>query len=231
MKQTMKGFVAGFVVCALLSSTVAFAAGGLMKETFYGINVVVDGKAMQFTDDMRPFIMDGRTFLSLRAIGEALGKTVEWNGITSTAYIGPKPGADLYLPDVVPAYEVSSAEEYSALKSGGKDSVKMAGVEYTNALLIHTKGGNLLYNLNGKYTQLSGIIGHRDGGYLSDKSTTICSVEIWCDGVLRKKFDLTGDAYPEEFTVDLRGVLQLKISAIAIQGYSGNTVIANPVIR
>ena len=50
-----------------------------------GINVIVDGNALQIAEgDTRPFIEDGRTLVPMRAIFEALGATVEWDDATKT---------------------------------------------------------------------------------------------------------------------------------------------------
>ena len=46
------------------------------------IRVVLDGSALQF--DVQPTIIDGRTMVPMRAIFEALGANVEWNGTTRT---------------------------------------------------------------------------------------------------------------------------------------------------
>ena len=38
------------------------------RRITYGINAVIDGMQAEFAADMRPFTMDNRTFLSLRAM-------------------------------------------------------------------------------------------------------------------------------------------------------------------
>ncbi|RQD70827.1 MAG: copper amine oxidase N-terminal domain-containing protein, partial [Tindallia sp. MSAO_Bac2] len=43
--------------------------------------VFVDGERLDFPD-AEPFIRDGRTLVPIRAIAEALGSEVEWNGET-----------------------------------------------------------------------------------------------------------------------------------------------------
>ena len=120
MRKTIKGFIIGFIVCGFLSTTVAFAAGGVMKEIFFGINVVVDGQTARFPDDMRPFIMDGRTFLPLRAISELLGKPVDYDASTNTAYVGRR-------MDV----SISNVGNTSAnIKSGGYMAIKDDRIYY-----------------------------------------------------------------------------------------------------
>ncbi len=47
-----------------------------------GITVTLDGKALSF--DVPPQIIDGRTLVPMRAIFEAMGATVDWDGDTQT---------------------------------------------------------------------------------------------------------------------------------------------------
>ena len=53
-------------------------------SSYGGIKVYVNGSKLYF--DVEPEIKNGRTMVPLRAIFEALGAEVEWNGATSTVY-------------------------------------------------------------------------------------------------------------------------------------------------
>lgn len=57
-----------------------------IKVSYRNIKMVVDGKTVQ--SDTEPFIYEGRTFVPLRAISEALGKDVVWDAATYTVKIG-----------------------------------------------------------------------------------------------------------------------------------------------
>jgi len=105
MRKSIKAYVAGFLTCLMIISTVAWAAtgGSVMREVSYGIRVVVDGVEQNFAEDMRPFISGGRTFLPVRGIAEALGIPVEWDGETSTVYIGYRPAQLSARTDLVVA--------------------------------------------------------------------------------------------------------------------------------
>ena len=89
----IKGFVAGVLVTIILSGTLFVAAntGGVMREVFYDVNIVVNGVPQNFPEDMTPFITGGRTFLPVRGIAEVFDMPVEWDGETSTVYIGQRP--------------------------------------------------------------------------------------------------------------------------------------------
>ncbi|MFZ5901786.1 stalk domain-containing protein [Desulforudis sp. DRI-14] len=57
------------------------AAGG-------GIGIVIDGKTVTVPlDDQAPLILDGRTYVPLRIIGEGLGAKVEWRSATRQVII------------------------------------------------------------------------------------------------------------------------------------------------
>jgi len=87
-KEHLKGFVAGILLMAMLSATLVFASSGITREIHYGISVVLNGQAVQFDEDSRPFVMDNRTFLPLRAMAELLGLPIEFDFGTNTAYLG-----------------------------------------------------------------------------------------------------------------------------------------------
>jgi uncharacterized protein YneR len=96
MKKELKGFIAGFIMCMILSSA-AFAAPIERSITaiYNDIKIYVDGNRIQPKDakgnKIEPFGYNGTTYLPVRAISEALGKTVSWDGKTNSVYIGQKP--------------------------------------------------------------------------------------------------------------------------------------------
>lgn len=87
----MKKFLWGFLVGALLFGTievVAAAADKYVAETA-GFKVLVDGK--EFISDPPPVVIEGRTFLPLRAMGDALGVKVEWKEEQRQVVVGVPP--------------------------------------------------------------------------------------------------------------------------------------------
>ncbi|MCL2573318.1 MAG: copper amine oxidase N-terminal domain-containing protein [Defluviitaleaceae bacterium] len=88
-RERAKGFVIGFVVAMVLSSSIMVAAStGVMREIFYGVNIMVNGEMLELDDDMQPFIMGGRTFLPVRIIEQIVDIPVNWDGDTHTVHIG-----------------------------------------------------------------------------------------------------------------------------------------------
>lgn len=80
MKQTLKGFVIGFIVATMLAGVMSYAA-----QT---VRIVLNGDELVPTDAngkrVDPIIVEGTTYLPVRAIASALGLEVGWDGETST---------------------------------------------------------------------------------------------------------------------------------------------------
>lgn len=90
------------ILCAILCAALilslglcAFAAGSESVQsaalTYRGISIVVNGNALVPQDAsgkaVEPFIMDGTTYLPVRAVAAALGLGVDWDGATSTVIL------------------------------------------------------------------------------------------------------------------------------------------------
>ena len=96
-KFSVKSFVAGALIMAIiLSAGVAVAATERnISVIFRDIRLVVNGETITPRDVqgniVEPFIWQGSTFLPVRAVGEALGMPVSWDGETSTVYVGAVP--------------------------------------------------------------------------------------------------------------------------------------------
>jgi hypothetical protein len=91
-----KGFISGFLLASLLfmGSLTAFAATQSIQVSFDNIKINIDGKTILPKDangnTVEPFIYNGTTYLPVRAVGDALGKTVSWDPATKTVYLSEK---------------------------------------------------------------------------------------------------------------------------------------------
>lgn len=91
-KLQIKGFVAGFLIATFLVAAVFSAANNTsIREVLYGVNIVINGNRWTPPDDMQPFISDGRTFLPVRGIANALDVAVDWDEETFTVFLGEFP--------------------------------------------------------------------------------------------------------------------------------------------
>ena len=93
MKEKIKYFMAGILVMCLLFSAMLVIANPqtVTRQIPYGINVVLNGEKLQFSEANRPFTMDGTTFMPLRVISETLGIAVDFDAATNTVFLGERP--------------------------------------------------------------------------------------------------------------------------------------------
>lgn len=93
MKKTLKGYVLGAITAAIFAGSISMAANS--------VRIVIDNKELIPTDvngnRVSPIIVDGTTYLPVRAVANAFGKAVYWDGETSTVYLGNSNG-DLPYP-------------------------------------------------------------------------------------------------------------------------------------
>lgn len=92
MKKRLNGFLPGFVSALLILTFAVPAFAAYQKQatlSYDNIKITVDGKAITPTDAtgkaVEPFILEGTTYLPVRAVGNALGMSVYWDKDTSTA--------------------------------------------------------------------------------------------------------------------------------------------------
>ncbi len=131
MKMKILKRVTVLVVCCALTGSVALAAPvyETIKVTYNNIKIVVDGVEISPKDAngkaVEPFIYNGTTYLPVRAIGDAIGKEVGWDGSTSTVYLGAMPDKSNLLMVACPPYEKSGIENIL-------EPFEMMGKTYTN---------------------------------------------------------------------------------------------------
>ncbi len=80
MKKRLQGFVAGFICCFILTAIV-FADPILetVSVFFDDYRVVINGEdKSDFPEDMKPLNYNGRVYVPLRYVGEALNMDVNW---------------------------------------------------------------------------------------------------------------------------------------------------------
>ena len=89
----MKKFLIIMLVIIGVYANISFASVGTKEETLYytGITLNIDNEKIIPTDVdgfvVDPFIIDGTTYLPVRAISEALGKEVSWDASTYSVHI------------------------------------------------------------------------------------------------------------------------------------------------
>ena len=205
LKQT-KGFIAGFLVAILLFGGTAFAATRQEDITvhFRDIRLYVNNTRFIPRDAnnnvLEPFIYDGSTYLPVRAVGEALGRVVSWDGATNSIYIGDVVHGGLHFPRAVPPISTSDNERVRV-----EDDIRMGGTVHHNAITYSTSFNSTEFSqhtLDGRYRSITGSFGRVDGSPLQG-----ASVSIFGDGNLLESFTIGAQqTAPRSVTVDLTGV-------------------------
>lgn len=91
-KSNLKGFFAGMITMLLIVSLVGTAGATYEKVSkvldYRNIKVSLNGETLSLKDaqgnTVEPFIFNGTNYVPARAIAEALGLTVSWDGTTNT---------------------------------------------------------------------------------------------------------------------------------------------------
>ena len=196
------------LACVLLLGAAALAAGSsYTKEitaSYSGISLVVDGIPVVPKDAngnvVEPFIYEGTAYLPVRAVGEALGKPVSWDGATRTVYVGQKPGEVQYLLDVCPPYEKTGQFKQP-------DQFEMMGERYGHGFTLRDSSDQYaIFNLNGEYQSLEFDVGHVDGSLMYDGS-----FKIYLDGEYAQTIEVSSNMIVTHMTIPLNYAIQLKI--------------------
>ncbi|MDR1574245.1 MAG: copper amine oxidase N-terminal domain-containing protein [Clostridiales Family XIII bacterium] len=129
-----KNFTTGVICGALVFGGVpaAFAAGGAKTITanYDNIKIYVNEKLLSPKDadgnSVEPFISNGTTYLPVRAVAEALGQDVGWDGNAKSVYIGTQP-ASLTTPAAGSAQSASDGNTVWVPNNGDTRFVPKTG--------------------------------------------------------------------------------------------------------
>ena len=97
MKERLKVFLIGACSSVILIGSVSFAAqySDTVQRFYNNIKISLNGTEITPKDIngnvVEPFIIDGTTYLPVRAVGNALGLNVDWNGETNTVILSNEP--------------------------------------------------------------------------------------------------------------------------------------------
>ena len=146
MKDKIKGLIAGILIgVALTASTVIATTGVIQKNLHYNnIKITLNGKEIKPLDAngnyVEPFIIDGTTYLPVRAVSGALGLGVAWDGETNTVKLTGVTSGDKTSVEAFVEHFGSSLEKYV------EDCGKEAGFDY-NAT-VSAEGNTITIDAN-----------------------------------------------------------------------------------
>lgn len=196
MKKRLQGFIAGVLVGSLIG------VAGYAAQT---VRLVIDGKELIPTDAngnrVDPIIIDGTTYLPVRAVANAFGKAVYWDGSNYTVYLGDMSGG-LEYPTVM-LEDMTSIDEPAYKTDKLTDNY---GNRYSHAIINgRTK---LEYLLNMKYSRFKGTLYIPEG----EKSDYSRYLTIIADGkTIYTSPEMTKTSRPVDIDVNVTGYNDVKI--------------------
>lgn len=212
IKSGLCGFMAG-ILAACAIPAVAKDIQTTIDVAYKNIKIYADGNLVNTNGDNEAFIYNGTTYLPVRAVGEAFNKAVEWDGSTSSVYIGTKPFISTQPTILLEDLDYFTKTAYiGELDSEGwiKDNT---GFTHSSGFL--TEGGEIQYLLNGKYKTFTGTVGIP---YICRDDNDSSIIKIYGDDkLLYTSPVLKAGVKPANFNINVTGVLNLKIE---IDGYS-----------
>jgi hypothetical protein len=238
-KERIKGIVTGFVLCALLSTSVlVVGAQTVTRNITYGVGVILNGQHVHFDYDSRPFVMGGRTFLPLRTMAELLDLPVNFDAATNNAIVGQAivrhgtPMSELFFDGSTTTVRQDWGGHRSSSVIRENEGI-MGGTVYNNVITLTARASqtigsptvqqNALFNLNRQYNWLNITIGRIDGTVSNDGN-----VRIYADDVLIEDFIQGANALPTElrlFVEDVR-LITIQVEHIVHWGSGATFAIA-----
>ena len=224
---TFKRSLAALAMAGVLCGS-AVAAGTvttrMIEANYMGITLVVDGVAVTPTNAngkvVEPFASEGTTYLPVRAIGEALGKKVTWDGATATVYVGDVPGQGTDWMNKLPPYQVNEASKiYDG--SDPKSYFTTLGQDYTAGVVLKDTtfdNAYALWNTNLQYDTMTFKVSHVDG---ADDYDMVLS--IYLDGNYYTEYDIPFNGGAQTITVPLNRAANVDIRMNAHTYYSDGT--------
>lgn len=210
-KMNKPSFLLGVLVTILVISltTPVMAAASKTIEVFTGVKIYVDDKQLNPTDangnPVDVFIYNGTTYLPVRAVSDAVGKVVQWDGATQSVYLG-KHSSDR------PAAYLSKMDYFTQSGAFITDGVETdnLGNEHINTMCLssYNSTGSITYKLNGQYRRLTGTLFQQ---YWFRDYETGGTLVISGDGRELWRGHVAAGIDPVDFDVDITGVLELTL--------------------
>lgn len=212
------------LVTLAIFCTTSYAASVVkaIQVTYDNIKIYVNDKLISPKDgngkSVEPFIYDGTTYLPVRAISEALGKDVRWDGNTKSVYISEPKVIDesmVWLNDLdYFNYQESRAE--NSWQVCDNDSFKDSTGNFCNRAInigfFAVYKGDWTYTdylINKKYLNIKGKFAL---SFDSRSSTYNGYLKIYGDNkLLYTSAVMKGGVLPIDFDVDITGVEKLRL--------------------
>lgn len=215
---------AGAAIMGMLATPISPAMAALAQKYIQvspGVHIYVEDRPLA----TEGFIYDGTTYLPVRAVSEAVGKAVSWDGRTSSVFIGQHSSSE---PAAVLTELDYFNEGYMVIKNGRsiKDNL---GRTYSRGYLSGCSSQSFVeYKLNGNFSRLTGTFFVRYDNRTFKGSGML---KIYGDGkLLYNSPEITGGVEPVSVDVDITGVLTLRIEQSDGYDLSTHFAFADPLL-
>ncbi|MEW6173210.1 MAG: copper amine oxidase N-terminal domain-containing protein [Bacillota bacterium] len=192
------------VVFLLGMLTQAVASSTLQSVTAYvdsGVKIVLDGNTLNSPE--KPILYNDRYYLPVRAVAEAVGKAVTWDGATKTVYLG---SAQRSLFDLM-------TSKYGWGLSQEADKLSIHGKNVTYGLLCESRKPMEFqkadFQLDRKFKQVNFRIGMKGSG-----SVDVCLFDYtngYGQRTVIKTVELTEQDGFKEVQADVTGIARLVV--------------------
>lgn len=211
MKERIQGLVTGVIIGAVCTGGAVFAKTAVetIEVSYDNIKVYKDNVLCELKDAngsvIEPFIYNGTTYMPVRGTANLAGMDVTWDGASQSIYLWDEiPMEGTYLMEVCAPYEFDYTYEEFLSQNG--ESFTMGGTKYSNGFHVYGDSGNVLFNLNSRYSQISFTVGHVDGTPMIGQTAA-----FYVDGRLVEEIHVGAEDLPKEVSVPVNYGLQLKI--------------------
>lgn len=192
------------------SSITAFAAGGRKIEVFDNVKKVIVNKINKpFTKGEEPFTYNGRTYVPLRYVSEALGENVDWDGTTGTVYIGDRYSTSAHYWDKEIKH-MSYSGSYKYSHNSDETEENNIGEKFSNFLILKDTRNNstsfIEFPLNGQYKTFTSSLAYTKG----NMNCKEIEVKIFLDDKVVYNTTLNQGCMPKKLSIDLTGANKIK---------------------
>ena len=224
-RSNLKSFILGVLAASLVFSVLVPAMASTLKtaELYYNdIKIRLNGDTVVPKDAagnaVDPFIIDGTTYLPIRAIASALGLNVGWDAANQTVILGndpeyKQPAAWLGELDTFTGTASESKvtnqqyDNYSTANNGDTFD-RLWFYNYSRTAAV--SNNSVSYLLKGQYTRLTGTF------YVSSYSKNTKSVRRLLvysddDNLIYTSPELTSGVEPVDFDIDVSNCYKLTI--------------------
>ena len=126
----MKRFVTGLITGILIASSISVFAASKIKSAVFAPDIKIEVNGKQISSAPISIVLEGQTngsnYVGTKALAEALGATVSWDGATRKIIVtsGSQASTDTYT-----VTKVVDGDTFKVMYSGKETSVRLIGVD------------------------------------------------------------------------------------------------------